>query len=104
MKKILSKAKECGARVLLFAIPLVEEKLFSSCFNPKGRYQNNETVAVYNATLRQIADEEQITVFEHFWLAGEDLTEFFEPDGVHLSIKAQELFAKAWLVNATKFI
>ncbi len=104
MQKIINKAKECGAKVLLFAIPLIQEELFAKYFNPRGKFQNNETVELYNHMLSQVARENGIPLIEHSWLSGGDLTPFFEPDGVHLSTEAQEYFAKSWLINASKLI
>ena len=104
MEKIITKAKECGSKILLFAIPFIEEELFASYFNPRGKFQTNKTVELYNDRLSQIASENGISLIKHSWFTGEDLKPFLEPDGVHLSVKAQELFAKNWLINARNLI
>jgi lysophospholipase L1-like esterase len=104
MRKIIAKSKEVGAKVLLFEIPLVEEKLFAAYFTERGKFQSNECVRAYNRRLSEIAAEENIALLNHEWLKGEKLAQFFEPDGVHLSVYAHEFFAKAWLLKADKLI
>ena len=102
MRKIIAKAKDVGAKILLFKIPFIEEKLFSDYFTERGKFQNNETISLYNAALSRIAEEEKIALVPHTWFELENLTPFFEPDGIHLSVMAQERFAKNWLINASK--
>ena len=104
MKKIVRKAKDAGAIVLLFEIPIVHEELFSEYFNPRGKFQTNETVKLYNEKLAEIAVKASIPLIEHSWLTGVDFTPFFEPDGVHLSEKAQAHFSRNWLINASNLI
>ena len=102
MRKIITKAKDVGAKILLFAIPFIEETLFKEYFTIREKFQNNETVRLYNKRLSEIADEQKVPLSEHTWFDLDNLAPFFEPDGIHLSTKAQECFAKNWLIQASK--
>ena len=104
MRKIFKKAKDVGAKILLFAIPFIEETLFKEYFTARDKFQNNETIRLYNKRLSEIAEEEKLSLFQHTWFKFDNLVPFFEPDGIHLSVYAQELFAKSWLINANTLI
>lgn len=104
MREIIVKSKEVGAKILLFEIPLVEENLFKAYFTERGKFQTNERIRSYNRRLSEIAAEEKISLLKHEWLKGDELSPFFEPDGIHLSVDAHALFAKHWLINAIKLV
>jgi len=104
MEKIVKRAKEIGAEVLLFEIPEINEEAFAAYFNPKGKFQDNETVRSYNFRLSKLALECGIKLIRHSWLSGDDKSVFFEPDGVHLSETAQLYFSLNWICEAEKSI
>lgn len=104
MRRIISKAKELGAKVLLFEIPKIHEELFREYFTQRGKFQTNADVEKYNRKLSEIAKENEIPLIRHTWFGNENSHVYFEPDGVHLSESAQELFAKNWLLNVKNLI
>ena len=93
-------AKEEGAKILLFEIPPVHEARFKEHYPADKKMQSNENIAKYNDVLRKIANEYDIPLYSNQWLLS-DLDLYYEPDGVHLSKEAHDVFTEKWLVAAT---
>lgn len=102
VRKIVQWAKESDAKVLLFEIPPVVEERFEKSFSGQSKMQSNETVRAYNEILKEIADDNEIQLQSNRWLSEEN--GLYEPDGIHLSVSGQELFAQKWLEAAAKII
>ena len=93
-----------GASVLLFEISPVHEERFTKSFTSQYKLQSNDNIKMYNCVLKNIANEYRIPLFSHTWIAKEDVNSLYEPDGIHLSLRGHELFAKNWLTSAAKII
>lgn len=89
-----------GAKVLLFEVTPVHEDRFFKGFSKLGKYQTNENIEKYNAVLGKIAKEYRVELQSNQWLA--DADRYFEPDGVHLSVEAHDIFADKWLSAALR--
>jgi len=100
LRQMVSWARTYGAAVLLFEIPPVIESRFEKHFSPNRKSQSNQNIQSYNRVLQKIAKENQIAVISNRWLANQP--ELFEPDGIHLSVEGQELFAEKWLIAASE--
>ena len=98
VQEIIGWAKQGGATVLLFEITPIHENRFAACFNKESKFQTNQTINRYNMILKEIANSNGIRLISHDWITEfDDCDSLFEPDGIHLSIKGQELLAKKWL-------
>lgn len=100
VSKIAEWAKKSGAAVLLFEIPPIVPWRFEKSFSKQLKIQSNETVLLYNEALRDIAEQSGIKLHSNGWLSEDE--NFYEPDGIHLSVIGQELFANKWIEAATK--
>ena len=101
--EIIGWAKQGGVAVLLFEITPIHENRFAACFNKESKFQTNQTINRYNMILKELANSNVIKLISHDWIAEfDDYDSLFEPDGIHLSMKAQELFAKKWLTAAAE--
>lgn len=98
---ILRWATNSGAKVMLFEIPPIHEERFANCFNVNFKFQTNENIAKFNEMLKKVAYVYGVNVISNGYLL-QNKDENYEMDGVHLSIKGHELFAKQWLNEATK--
>ena len=104
VKKIVSFAKEHGAAIMLFEVTPVIEELFEKKFHFSGE-QHNKMISEYNAVLKNIAADREIELIPNGWLSdSENMSELYEPDGVHLSAKGQKIFAAKWISAAAKII
>ncbi len=105
VSRIVEYALSASARVLMFEIPPIHEERFYQCFTPQFKVQSNENIAKYNAILQDIAKEYKITLVSNAWISQHsERDSLFEPDGIHLSVKGQELFAEKWLSAAYKIL
>lgn len=95
VREIVRWAKESGAEVLLFEIPPVVEERFEKNFSGQYKMQSNKNISEYNRVLKKIADDNEIQLRSNRWLSEDD--GFYEPDGIHLSVLGQEMFAEKWL-------
>lgn len=103
VQEIIGWAKQGGATVLLFEITPIHEKRFAASFNKESKFQTNQMINRYNMILKEIANSNEIRLISHDWITVfDDYDSLFEPDGIHLSIIGQELFAKKWLTAAAK--
>ena len=100
LRQMVSWAKMYGAAVLLFEIPPVIESRFEKHFLPNCKSQSNQNIQIYNKILQKIAHENHVVLVSNKWLTNQP--ELFEPDGIHLSVKGQELFAEKWLTAASE--
>lgn len=101
VRDIVSTATKAGAKVMLFEITPIHEKNFAAHYEGKQKFQTNENIARYNAALAKIAAEYGAMLLPNGWLGK---AADFEPDGIHLSVEAQERFAARWLEAAMKII
>lgn len=93
-KRNISHLIECAGEnriVVLSSIPPVHTER-SKVFLP-NKVMSNEVIKRYNAALVEIAAEKKI-VLNDTWSFLREADDFYEPDGVHLSPKAQEVFAE----------
>lgn len=104
VKAIVEWSLNIGAHVLLFEIPPVHEERFSKSFTSQYKLQSNGNIATYNSVLKNIADECGIPLLSNAWIADGDKNSLFEPDGIHLSLEGQELFARNWITAVAKII
>lgn len=106
VKAIVDWSINAGASVALFEIPPVHEERFKKSFAAQYKLQSNGNIARYNCVLKNIANEYGISLLSNAWIAdkGDDCDWLFEPDGIHLSLKAQELFAEKWLESVARII
>ena len=88
-------AVQSGAKVMLFEITPVMEKDFEKDFASQHKTQTNENIDRYNTVLQTVARESGIGLISNAWIKENE--DMYEPDGIHLSVKAQELFATRWL-------
>lgn len=102
VSNIIACATAQGTRVLLFEIPPIDEEPFAAYYTERDRFQTNETIAMYNRVLQEIATRHHVSLLPNDWLLGQHA--YFEPDGVHLSVEGQTEFAKRWLDAAMKII
>lgn len=94
-------SKEAGADVLLFEVPPVHEARFEARYSTRDKFQSNENIKRYNDALHEIANEHHITLHSNQWLLkNPDI--HYEPDGIHLSESAHDIFAEKWLLAVTK--
>lgn len=100
IRSIVLWAEQSGAKVLLFEVTPVMESDFEKNFAEQYKTQTNENIDRYNTVLRKIASENGIGVISNAWIKEND--DMFEPDGIHLSVKAQEKFSEIWLTEAAK--
>ena len=100
LRALIGWAKRNGGAVLLFEIPPIEESSFKRLYTPLGQTQSNENIRKYNLALKKVAEENSIGLISDQWLL--ECDGMFEPDGIHLSIHAQEKFAERWIVEAAK--
>ena len=104
VKEIVAWAKEHGAAIMLFEVTPVVEKLFDKNFHFSEKL-HNKTIYEYNAVLKNIAAEQGIELIPNSWLSeNENMSELYEPDGLHLSAKGQKIFAEKWISSAAKII
>ena len=104
VKEIVAWAKEQGAAIMLFEVTPVVEELFGKNFHFSGKL-HNKTISEYNAVLKNIAAEQEIELIPNSWLSkSENMSELYEPDGLHLSAKGQKIFAARWISAAAKII
>lgn len=101
-RKIVEWSKESGASVLLFEIPPIVPWRFEKSFSKQLKIQSNETVLLYNEVLKDIAEQSGIELHSNGWLKEDE--NFYEPDGIHLSVTGHELFAQKWIEAATETI
>ena len=94
-------SKNLGAKVLLFEVTPVNEERFAAAFTKQKKYQTNKNIEQYNAVLRGIAEKYDIELFSNQWIL-EDIDRYFEPDGIHLSVDGQDIFADKWLSATLK--
>ncbi len=92
---IVKWAKNSGAKVMLFEIPPVIEERFKKSFDSQSKLQSNKNINKYNAVLKEIAQKNCIPLLSNGWLC--DKCDLYMPDGIHLSVEGQTLFAKRWL-------
>ena len=95
VREIVRWAKRCRTNVLLFEIPPIIEATFSESFAHQSKIQTNKNIQKYNKVLKFIAEDNKIELLSNRWLM--ENREFYEPDGIHLSLNGQEMFAKKWL-------
>lgn len=100
--EIVRWAKQSGGKVLLFEIPPIIEQQFDKSFSEQSKMQSNKTVSAYNEVLKKIAEENEIELRSNRWLS--EQAGLYEPDGIHLSVIGQELFAEKWLEAAAKTV
>ena len=100
VRALLRWSRQIGARILLFEIPPISEKAFNERNSKQYKTQSNENIKKYNSVLKKLADELNIQLIPHKWMNGNE--DMFEPDAVHLSVKAQENFAESWLMSAAQ--
>ena len=102
---ILGWAKQSGAKVLLFEITPIIEDRFKKCFSNEQKLQSNAMIQRYNRVLKQLSERHSVEVLGHPWLAEAVKPDLlYEPDGIHLSIKGQALFAENWLTAAANIL
>ena len=99
---ILRWAKQQDAKILLFEIPPVVEERFAKNFSGQSKLQSNLNIERYNDVLKRLARQYEIEVVSNGWLS--ESKDFFEPDGIHLSILGQKRFAENWLAVAIENI
>ena len=102
VEKMVECAVENGVRVILFEIPPICEPRFEKNFSSQGKTQSNINIARYNAELKKTADRFGIELVPNGWLS--DNENNYEPDGIHLSLSAQEQFAARWLAAAARLV
>lgn len=100
LRQMVVWARAYGAAVLLFEIPPVIESRFEKHFSSNRKSQSNQNIQSYNQVLQKIAKESHVALVSNEWLSNQ--SELFEPDGIHLSVKGQELFAEKWLTAASE--
>jgi lysophospholipase L1-like esterase len=94
-------SKEAGAEVLLFEICPVHEARFEARYSTREKFHSNENIKRYNDALYEIAKEYHIPLHSNQWLL-EDPDLYYEPDGIHLTETANEVYAEKWLFALTK--
>lgn len=104
VRAMVGWALKANAKVLLLEITPVHEERFARSFTSQYKLQSNDNIKRYNCVLKNIANEYRIPLFSHSWIAKEDVNSIYEPDGIHLSLRGQELFARNWLTSAAKII
>ena len=102
MREILTWARKIGTRVLLFEIPPVLEAQFCAHARSNAKLQSNRSIHAYNSILRKLADGLGAVLIAHDLPDGD--VALYEEDGLHLSVKGQELLAAHWLESAASLL
>ena len=101
VRMMLKWIAESGAKLLLFEITPVCADRFARHFTSKGKGQTAENIERYNKILREAAREFGFFTIPHTWIQTEEEREaYIELDGIHLTVKGQEVFSEYWLTKA----
>lgn len=99
LKKLVAIANKYNAKTVLVNItPVIEEKNKEP--NHRGKVRNNQYVEEYNEIIKQVADEEDVSVVDVYSLFGQaSLDSLFIDDGIHPNACGHELIFTAVLAR-----
>lgn len=101
IKGILKPALKKGAKLVVGLIPPMDEKKAKEHKSPVTKFNTNENIKSYNELLRKELEALGVYYIDTYSLIVGN-SDYFEPDGVHISPEGHKLLAEKWLETILK--
>ncbi|MBO5008462.1 MAG: hypothetical protein J6D26_06465 [Clostridia bacterium] len=105
LRAMVRWSTENGAKVILMGVTPIIEEQYDKSFNPRGTFGSNDMVREYNAVVKKIASDFEVKYLDNDWINEYDeVSELFEPDGAHLSVKGHDILAEKWIKAVAEIV
>lgn len=98
IKGIIDNCVKSRAKTVVVTIPTIDETVFNQTRDAKFKENDNKNIATYNEVVREEAAVSGAQLVDLEAALKKNSNEgVFQPDGVHLSFKGQNILADLWL-------